>query len=162
MDALPEAPRLLLEFKNDRSSNLGRPLPKGPIWFSTTTQEGVDIPMGSDLLDATPEGDCALVPVPEAWLAAGLKGSHRWRSIRWRRHWMELEGESVLSNPRSEPASILLRVMLPEGTEIRSSSASHTLFQPGCFDFRTTLPPGSESTLRFVARIPREALPFTY
>jgi len=162
MQTLQEAPTLLLEFQNDRSSNLGRPLPQGSIWLSTVTPDGVEIPLGSAYLEATPEGERALVAVPEEWLAAGLRATHRWRPVAWARKWMELEGESCLTNPRAEAVSTLLRLILPEGGEIRSATESHTMLQPGFFDFRIILPPNAEAKFRFRARIPRNVLPFTY
>jgi hypothetical protein len=161
MAPLLEAPTLLLEIQNDQSSKLGRPLPQGAIWFSVRTPQKVDLPMGQGFVEAIPQGERALIPAPDGWVAAGRRATHRWRPVAWEKDWMELEGESHLSNPRSEIASVLLRLILPESAEIRSATVPHTMLQPGFFDFRVSLPPISENKFRFRARILRNALPFT-
>lgn len=159
MEPLLEAPTLLLEIQNDQASKLGRPLPQGPIWFSTRAPDNLVLPIGQSFMEATPEGERALISMPDNWVAAGLRAAHRWRTVAWEKDWVELEGESNLTNPRSEMASILLRLILPEGAEIRTASVSHAMFEPGFFDFRMDLPPRSGTTFRLRARVPRKALP---
>jgi|GEM_PF-6332618 len=157
-----EAPKLLLGFKNETASNLGRPLPQGTVWLRVAGAAGEDIPVGDMSMEATPVGDHALMPGPDSWLAAGIQGRLLWRPSKWRKDWMELEVESQLINHRTETVSAMVRVELPESTEIRSATAPLSKFQAGLFDFRLTLPSGGQATLRFLARIPRNALPFSY
>jgi len=159
MEPLLEAPTLLLEIQNDQASKLGRPLPQGSIWFSTWTPQKLVIPMGQSYMEATPAGERTLISLPDGWVASGLRAAHRWRTVACEKDWIELEGESNLTNPRSEMASILLRLILPEGTEIRTASTSHAMLEPGFFDFRMDLPPRSETAFRFRARVPQKALP---
>lgn len=156
-----EAPTVLLEFTNAAASNLGRPLPRGAFWMSTRTAEGHEVPLGETSLEDTPVGAEALLESPGAWTAAGVRATHRWRPVAWDPEGMELEGESLLENPRSEPAPILLRVTLPEGSDLGSANAAVDRAYPGTFDLRLTLPPGARKRLTFRARVPRSDLPFS-
>lgn len=161
LDPQREAPTVLLEFTNAAASNLGRPLPRGAFWMSTRTPEGLEVPLGDTSLEDTPVGAEALLESPGAWLAAGVRATHRWRPVAWDPEGMDLEGESILENSRSEPVPILLRVTLPEGSDLRSASAAVDRVHPGTFDLRLTLPPGAGKRLTFRARVPRSVLPFS-
>lgn len=157
-----DRPLVLLTLRNNIHSGLGRALPFGTVNLSIRGPHGEEVPIGPSWMDDTPPGEEAILEVPEGWLARGVEGSHRWRPVAWQAEWMELEAESHLTNSRGEDAPILLRLQLPEGTEIRSAEVPPTLAAPGVFDFRLTLPPHSERTLRFRSRVPKKALPFTY
>lgn len=162
LDPQREAPTVLLEFTNAAASNLGRPLPRGAFWMSTRTPEGLEVPLGDTSLEDTPVGAEALLESPGAWLAAGVRATHRWRPVAWDPEGMDLEGESILENSRSEPAPIWLRISLPEASDLRSASAAVDRVHPGTFDLRLTLPPGARKRLTFRARVPRSGLPFSY
>lgn len=153
--------QVLLHLRNLESAGLDRPLPQGRLSLRLLGPTGSEIPIEELPLEATPVGEEAFILV-STLPASGMNARLRWRPTRWRKNWMELEAEAEVRNEQRGATETLLRVGLPEGTEIRSSELPATLALPGTFDFRLSLPAHATRTLRFTARVPKSGLPFSY
>lgn len=122
---------------------------------------GTELPLEDLYLEATPAGDDTFILISTLPIK-DVTSELRWRPLRWRKNSMELEAVAEVRNERTGPLESLLRVEVPEGTEIRSSNLPATQSMPGAFDFRLTVPARSTRTLRFTARVPKSGLPFSY
>lgn len=159
-----ESPALALAFPNTEQAHLGRPLPKGSLHLSQRTPEGAELPLGEATLDQAPVGEEVVALFPDH-RARGIRGSHRWRPLRWMTQPTEdqdrdasdrllLEGEATFTNAWPEPVEARVLLTLSSGATVQSVRGATHAVSGDRIEFRLTLPARRTHRLTYRVEMP--------
>jgi hypothetical protein len=137
---------VFVEFKNDKQSNLGMPLPKGKI--RVYKRDGDDLEfIGEDQIDHTPKDEDLKVYVGDAFDIVGEKVvKDQKQAQRWRQQKIEIE----LRNHKDTPVTVRVREHLGHGTwTIDENSHPFNKVEHNIVEFDVPVDANSETTLKY-------------
>jgi len=137
---------VFVEFRNDKESNLGMPLPKGKI--RVYKRDGDDLEfIGEDRIDHTPKDEQMKVYVGDAFDIVGEKTiKEQKQGQRWRQQKIEIE----LRNHKDTPVTIRVREHMGHGNwTLSETSHAHTKPEHNIAEFDVVVDANGETTLKY-------------
>jgi hypothetical protein len=143
-----------LEFRNDRASGLGMPLPAGRIRVSRLDPADSSLEfIGEDAIGHTPRDERVRVKLGSAFDVVGERKQVDFRSDS-RSRWMEEEIEVTLRNHKDEAVEVQVREFLFRWSnwQILSSSQAHEKEDARTILFKVRVPRDGTQTVRYRVR----------
>lgn len=145
--------RVNLEFRNDKNSNLGIPLPKGKMRVYKRDDDKSLVFIGEDLIEHTPKDEKVEVYVGDAFDIVGERvqlDRRKLGSNSWEEH-LNIK----LRNHKDEGVDVLVREQLQPDWEILSSSHKYTKKDAHTVEFLVTVAPDKEAVVDYRVRYNR-------
>jgi hypothetical protein len=143
-----------LEFRNDRASGMGMPLPAGRIRVSRLDPADSSLEfIGEDAIGHTPRDERVRVKLGSAFDVVGERRQVDFRSDS-RARWMEEEIEVTLRNHKDEEVEVQVREFLFRWSnwQILSSSQGHQKEDARTILFNVRVPKDGSRTVRYRVR----------
>ncbi len=145
-----------VRFKNDRTSNLGLPLPAGIIRVYKQDSRGMLQFVGEDRIDHTPENETIRLKLGEAFDVTATKKQTFFKKIAGfsgYNYTYESGYEIVLKNAKEQPVVVRVLEPIPGDWAIRSESAAHQRENANLASWRLKVAAKGETTLRYRVRV---------
>jgi hypothetical protein len=143
-----------LEFRNDKASGLGMPLPRGRMRVSRLDAADNSLEfIGEDVIDHTPRDEKVRVKLGSAFDVVGERKQVDFRSDNNAR-WMEEEIEVDVRNHKDEDVEVQVREFLFRWTnwQILSSSQTYSKEDARTIMFPVKVPKNSNRTVKYRVR----------
>jgi hypothetical protein len=139
--------KVFLEFRNDRASGLGMPLPKGTVRVYKRDASGAEQFAGEDAIDHTPRDERVSLFVGEAFDVVADRVQTDWRSVSPRES--ESSYKISIRNRKDEAASVIVREPVGGDWKVISSSHPARKLDAGTIEFVVPLQKGQEVDLTY-------------
>jgi hypothetical protein len=143
-----------LEFRNDKASGLGMPLPKGRIRVSRldAADDSLEF-IGEDTIDHTPRDEKVRVKLGTAFDVVGERKQVSYRNDTFSK-WIEEEIEVEVRNHKDEDVEVQVREFMFRWTnwKILSSSLPFTKEDARTISFPVKVPKNSNQTVKYRVR----------
>ena len=142
-----------IEFRNDRTAGLGRPLPRGIVRVYTEDADGTAIFAGEDRIDHTPDGETVRLTVGKAFDVVWERNVLSFREISKRE--VEAEVEVLVRNRKKEPVTVKVIERFSSARELLSSTMKAA--EPDAFtlEFDVEVPARGENRIAYRVRANR-------
>jgi hypothetical protein len=143
-----------LEFRNDKQTGLGLPLPAGRIRVAKLDDADGSLEfVGEDRIDHTPKDENVRVKLGSAFDVVGERRQVDF-AIDSRARWMEEEIEIVLRNHKSQPVEVVVREPMYRWTNWTILSKTHDFQKPDArtLHFPVRVAKDGEAKVRFRVR----------
>lgn len=147
---------VFLEFKNDKESGLGLPLPKGIVRVYKKDGTGFLQFVGEDKVDHTPEKELLRLHLGDAFDVTADKRQTDFKKIGGsspHKYSFESKYEITLKNAKKEPVTVKIREPLPGDWEILGESAGHTKESAHAASWKVTVPSLETAILTYSVRV---------
>jgi hypothetical protein len=147
---------VFLEFKNDKESGLGLPLPGGIVRVYKKDGTGFLQFVGEDKVDHTPEKELLRLHLGDAFDITADKRQTDFKKIGGsspHKYSFESKYEITLKNAKKEPVTVKIREPLPGDWEILAESAGHTKESAHTASWKVTVPPQETASLTYSVRV---------
>ncbi len=147
---------VFVEFKNDKESGLGLPLPGGIVRVYKKDGNGFLQFVGEDKVDHTPEKEVVRLHLGDAFDVTADKRQVDFKKIAGsspRNYIYESKYEITLKNAKKEPVTVKIREPLPGDWEILGESIGHTKESAHAASWKMTVPPLETASLTYSVRV---------
>ncbi len=141
---------VLREFKNAKENNLGMPLPKGRLRFYQQDDDGSLQFIGENEIDHTAKDETIRVYTGNSFDLVGERRRTAYR-VNDANDWLDESFEIKLRNRKKAPVEIRVveRLSRFDNWEIKEKSDDFTKLDSHTIEFRVTLKPDEEKTVRY-------------
>jgi hypothetical protein len=143
-----------LQFRNDKASGLGVPLPAGRVRVSRVDPADNSLEfIGEDVIGHTPRDERVRVKLGSAFDVVGERRQVDFTSDA-RARWMEEEIEVTLRNRKDQPIEVQVRERLYRwsGWKVLTNSQPFEKEDVSTIAFNTKVPAGGETRVRYRVR----------
>jgi hypothetical protein len=138
---------VVLELKNEQTSGLGMPLPKGTVRVYKKDKSGAEQFVGEDAIDHTPKDETVRLHVGDAFDVVAEKSQTDYKAVSPR----EIETAWMLSLRNRKDEDVVVTVREPMGGDwkIISSSMPGVKIDQQTLEFQVPVPKGKEVKLTY-------------
>lgn len=142
---------VFVQFENREAAKLGLPMPKGVVRVYKKDSSGNAQFVGEDAIDHTPKNEKVRLKLGDAFDVTADKKQTDFvrRDPVSRGYAFESAYEIVLKNAKKEAVTVVVREPVPGDWRMLEESAKHTKMAAGTAEWRITVPPEGNSTLRY-------------
>lgn len=150
--AEPERPQLLVRFRNDQASGLGKPLPGGVVRLYQTTESGARYVLGEDRIGHLPADAEAGLDMGRPFDVTAKRQSERFQRLD-DRGGFEADMAITVTNAKDAPVTVeLVERFGPQGV-ILSESQPHAETGAGYAIWKLEVPAKGNATLKYGVRV---------
>lgn len=147
---------VFLEFKNDATSHLGLPLPKGVIRVYKDDVTGSVQFIGEDHIPHTPKGENVRLQLGNAFDLTAQRKQTEFKKVQGQSQYeyaYESAFEILLTNAKAEAAIVWVQESIPGQWSILDESSPHTKVTAGLVVWKMVVPPEGHATLSYRVQV---------
>lgn len=145
-----------LEFKNNESSHLGMPLPKGVVRVYKKDSRGNAQFVGEDRIDHTPKNETVRMKLGDAFDVTADKKQTEFKKVQGFSQYnyvYETAFEIVLKNAKNEPVTVVVQEPIPGDWAMLKESARHEKATAHTALWKIPVPPEGQATLSYRVQV---------
>jgi hypothetical protein len=145
---------IYLQFKNDKESGMGMPLPSGRIRVSKLDAADASLEfIGEDVIDHTPKDEEVLIKMGSAFDVVGERKQTDFK-VDYDDEWLEESFEIKVRNHKEEAVKLIVKENLHRWSnwEIKRKSHDFEKIDARTIHFPVQIPPDGEVTVTYTAR----------
>ena len=145
-----------IKFKNDQTSNLGKPLPKGVVRVYKKDKAGNAQFIGEDQIDHTPKNEEVTLKLGDAFDITAKKRQTNFKKIKGDRPYNYVyttSFEIVLKNAKDSVQTVTVREPIPGDWEILKSSDKYKKVAAHTVDWDISIPAQGQKKLSYRVKI---------
>lgn len=145
-----------VDFKNNKKSGLGMPLPKGTIRVYKKDSKGNAQFVGEDAIDHTPKNEDVKLKLGDAFDVTAHKKQTNFKKrpkIRPYNYVYDIAFEVELKNAKEEAVTVKVHEPIPGDWSMKSSSHKHIKVASGTAQWEVKVPAQGSETLKYVVSV---------